>query len=55
MTFEQFSTKRFEVKNNNKSAGYNSLEFLHDNIHGWTGGPGYMGDPARSAFDPIFW
>ncbi|KAF9005143.1 tyrosinase [Cyathus striatus] len=32
----------------------NSLEAIHDNIHGYVGGGGHMSDPAVAAFDPIF-
>lgn len=33
----------------------NSLESIHDNIHGLTGGRGHMGAVPVAAFDPIFW
>lgn len=34
---------------------YLSLEYIHNNIHGWIGGNGgQMSQPAVAAFDPIF-
>ncbi|KAI9508871.1 photo-regulated tyrosinase [Russula earlei] len=32
----------------------NSLEALHDEVHGTVGGRGHMSDPSVAAFDPIF-
>lgn len=39
---------------------YSSLEFIHNNIHSWIGGPdgmtaGHMADVPVAAFDPVFW
>jgi len=33
----------------------NSLETIHDSIHGRTGGNGHMGAVPYAAFDPLFW
>jgi len=38
-----------------KPAVYESLENLHDIIHGQVGGEGHMGDIAYAGFDPVFW
>jgi tyrosinase len=34
---------------------YGSVEDVHNHLHNFIGGGGQMGDPATSAFDPIFW
>lgn len=34
---------------------YNSLENMHNAIHGLVGNGGHMGDIPYSGFDPIFW
>jgi tyrosinase len=34
---------------------YGSVEDVHNYLHDLIGGGGQMGDPATSAFDPIFW
>ncbi|MCJ1361156.1 hypothetical protein MMC16_000253 [Acarospora aff. strigata] len=34
---------------------YNSLENMHNSIHGLVGNGGHMGNVPYSAFDPIFW
>ena len=38
-----------------KPTVFGSLEGLHDDYHGLTGGNGHMGRIAVAAFDPIFW
>ncbi|KAJ3538313.1 hypothetical protein NM208_g5955 [Fusarium decemcellulare] len=42
-----------------KGRGFGSLEDVHNALHNLTGGTGdtfgHMNDPAKSAFDPIFW
>ena len=53
MTYEQFSSTNFDLQKGIPSHGYLSLEFVHDNMHDWCGGAGYMGDPGTAAFDPI--
>lgn len=55
MPFENFCTKRFQTPNKDGSPSSLSLEMIHDNMHYWIGGGGYMGNPGTSAFDPIFW
>ena len=39
----------------NKATVFGSLEGLHDDYHGLTGGTGHMGRVPVAAFDPIFW
>lgn len=40
---------------NDDPAGYDSLESIHDQIHGLTGSGGHMTYIHYSAFDPLFW
>jgi len=51
--FDWFSNKAWIPGNNGQ--GYNSIESIHDQIHGLTGSGGHMGVIDYSAFDPIFW
>lgn len=53
MPYESFSTGSFHF--GQPVTDYPSLEYIHNNMHGFIGGSGYMGDPATAAFDPIFW
>ena len=73
--FEDFATKRMpDMEPESKSGpGYNqkvyafdSIENIHDSLHGWCGGDvttiddgvallGHMSDVTVAAFDPIFW
>ncbi|KAF5005500.1 hypothetical protein FDECE_8078 [Fusarium decemcellulare] len=70
--FEDFATKRKpgfgpRVPGNAKDYAFDSAENIHDNIHGWCGGPrtdpddngvallGHMSHVPVAAFDPIFW
>jgi tyrosinase len=48
----QFSNTAYIDKNNKQ---YDSLEAIHNDIHGYVGNGGHMGEVAYSAFDPIFW
>ncbi|KAK0108702.1 hypothetical protein ONS95_003493 [Cadophora gregata] len=41
--------------NDDDPAGYDSLESIHDQIHGLTGSGGHMTYIHYSAFDPLFW
>ena len=41
--------------NTSKPEIWGSLEDIHNNVHGLTGGGGQMSNPAYAAFDPIFW
>ncbi|KAI9767433.1 MAG: hypothetical protein M1840_005662 [Geoglossum simile] len=50
--FDWFSNKAWIPGN---GARYNSIESIHDTIHGLTGSGGHMGVVDYSAFDPIFW
>jgi tyrosinase len=36
-------------------ANYDSLESIHNQIHGLTGNNGHMGVVDYAAFDPVFW
>jgi tyrosinase len=51
---------------NQKGYAFDSVENIHDNLHGWCGGDvttindgiallGHMSDVTVAAFDPIFW
>jgi len=53
MPFETFSTGRFQY--GQPPEYYPSLEAIHNNMHNFVGGAGFMGDPSVAAFDPIFW
>lgn len=39
----------------NNTEGYDSIESIHDQIHGLTGSGGHMTYIDYSGFDPIFW
>ncbi|PWW80406.1 Di-copper centre-containing protein [Tuber magnatum] len=41
--------------NNGHPDDYDSLESVHNTIHGTIGGGGHMSTPAYAGFDPIFW
>lgn len=46
--------------NKDVAQSYSSLEFIHNNIHAWVGGPdgmtaGHMADVPVAGFDPVFW
>ncbi|KAI5776389.1 hypothetical protein EDC01DRAFT_479471 [Geopyxis carbonaria] len=49
-TFGSFSSNKWVP--NGRSSDYDSLESVHDWLHGFIGGD--MGDPTYAAFDPIF-
>jgi tyrosinase len=51
--FDWFSNKAWIPGNGGQN--YNSIESIHDQIHGLTGSGGHMGVVDYSAFDPIFW
>lgn len=60
--YRNFATQEFAAKDGKrKKKGeedvipYPSLESLHNNLHDFAGGKGFMGDPATAGFDPIFW
>lgn len=69
--FEDFATKRAPQHGAKdpmrKDYAFDSSENLHDNMHGWCGGPwtepdhekvrlmGHMSHVPLAAFDPIFW
>jgi tyrosinase len=56
-SFSQFATTKYRTEV--KATSYLSLEYIHNNIHNWTGGfdsyIGHMTEPAVAAFDPIFY
>ncbi|KAG0641703.1 tyrosinase precursor [Tuber brumale] len=41
--------------NNGHPDDYDSLESIHNTIHGTIGGGGHMSTPGYAGFDPIFW
>ncbi|KAH7125927.1 hypothetical protein EDB81DRAFT_698386 [Dactylonectria macrodidyma] len=55
------STKWVDEGNANTTTGYLSLEYIHNNVHNFTGGQdlnnglGQMSDVPVAAFDPVFW
>jgi len=57
-SFTQFATTKYRPGKNAPSA-YLSLEYIHNNIHNWTGGfdnyIGHMTEVPVAAFDPIFY
>ncbi|KAF2501891.1 Di-copper centre-containing protein [Lophium mytilinum] len=53
MPYEKFSTGSF--KYGQRVVEYPSLEAIHNNIHNFSGGSGYLGDPSTAAYDPLFW
>lgn len=53
MNYENFSTGSFQF--GQPTQNYPSLEGIHNNIHNFSGGSGYLGTPATAAFDPLFW
>ena len=56
-TFEQFATTKYVASG--VPASYLNLEYIHNNIHNWTGGfdafIGHMTEVPVAGFDPIFW
>lgn len=56
-SFTQFATTKYHEECS--ASSYLSLEYVHNNIHNWTGGldsyVGHMAEPPVSAFDPIFY
>ncbi|KAK1759781.1 common central domain of tyrosinase-domain-containing protein [Echria macrotheca] len=63
-TFAQFATTRKPMRvrklldETRNPTPYLNLEFIHNNVHNWTGGingpVGHMGDVPVAGFDPIF-
>ncbi|KAK3296423.1 common central domain of tyrosinase-domain-containing protein [Chaetomium fimeti] len=57
-SFAQFATTRFPQGQEPDPKAYLNLEFIHNNIHNWTGGlsgfTGHMGQVPVAGFDPIF-
>ena len=59
-TFPAMSNNRFRQGQDREvedRTNWGSLEDVHNSIHSLMGGleRGHMGNPAVSAFDPIFW
>jgi tyrosinase len=52
--YSTFSNEAW-INSNDNPNNYDSIESLHDQIHGLTGSGGHMGYIEYSAFDPIFW
>ncbi|KAK4117115.1 Di-copper centre-containing protein [Canariomyces notabilis] len=57
-SFAQFATTRVPKGEKRDPKAYLNLEFLHNNIHNWTGGfgtfMGHMTEVPVAGFDPIF-
>lgn len=53
MKYTDFSTGSW--KYGTVPTAYPSLEAIHNNLHMFAGGDGYLGDPATAAYDPLFW
>ncbi|KAE9382243.1 Di-copper centre-containing protein [Stipitochalara longipes BDJ] len=53
-SYQYFSNEAWFNASNNPN-GYDSIESLHDQIHGLTGSGGHMSYIDYSAFDPVFW
>ncbi|KAF3922528.1 Tyrosinase [Orbilia brochopaga] len=58
-TFTQFATTKHAPESKTTPESYLSLEYIHNNIHNWTGGfdnyMGHMAEIPAAGFDPIFW
>ena len=61
-TFTQFATTKFRDSSEydpNAPAAFLNMEYIHNNIHNWTGGfdkyIGHMAEPPVAGFDPIFY
>ncbi|KAK4185474.1 common central domain of tyrosinase-domain-containing protein [Podospora australis] len=62
-SFTQFATTKFKTSTEydpDAPAAYLNLEYVHNNIHNWTGGTdvgyiGHMAEPVVAGYDPIFW
>lgn len=60
--FTKFATtkyKKSEDYDKDDPAAFLSLEYIHNNIHNWTGGfdkhIGHIAEPPVAGFDPIFY
>jgi tyrosinase len=57
-SFAQFATTRVPKGEKRDPKAYLNLEFIHNNIHNWTGGfgtfMGHMTEVPVAGFDPIF-
>jgi tyrosinase len=53
MLYDDFATGSFKF--GQQVEKYPPLEFIHNNIHNFSGGNGYLGNPSTAAFDPLFW
>ncbi|PMD13322.1 Di-copper centre-containing protein [Hyaloscypha hepaticicola] len=53
-SYQYFSNEAW-FNSSNDPNGYDSIESVHDQIHGLTGGGGHMSYIDYSAFDPAFW
>jgi len=52
--YSQFSNEAWFPNPSPQPPNYDSIESLHDQIHGWIGRGGQMSFTDYSAFDPIF-
>jgi tyrosinase len=57
-SYAQFATTRFPKGEDRDPKAYLNLEFIHNNVHNWTGGfdgsMGHMTEVPVAGFDPIF-
>jgi tyrosinase len=58
--YNSFATTAYDPVPDSNAVGWTSLEYLHNNLHNWIGGPaanqaGHMNDVPVAALDPIFW
>lgn len=54
-SYEKYGPFRSKKWLQGKPAVYESLENLHDIIHGQVGGEGHTGDIAYAGLGPVFW
>lgn len=50
-----FSNEAWIPNGKDYAGGFDSIESIHDQIHGLTGSGGHMTYIDYSAFDPVFW
>ncbi|GLI81875.1 hypothetical protein PoHVEF18_010269 [Penicillium ochrochloron] len=53
MDYTTFASTNPSSKDQNVNEDLN-IEYIHNNIHGWTGAEGHMGNVPVAAFDPLF-
>ncbi|CAI7673953.1 unnamed protein product [Penicillium viridicatum] len=53
MDYTTFASTNPTSKDQNVDEDLN-IEYIHNNVHGWTGSAGHMGNVPVAAFDPLF-